>query len=384
MAYVEKRRQERKDGTLGPVEWRVRYRTPNGNLRTKTFPRKLDADRFVAATTTDVARGEWLDPTLGKVTVADFVNQGFRPTLVNLEPTTRSVNESHLRTHILPAFGRMPLAAVDYTQCQSWVNELSTRRAAATVVKSAQVMSKVMRTAVRSGRIKTNPMAEVSLPTIHESEDVYLTPAQVEGLATSMTTVDPWHRALVWVGCYAGPRIGELAALRWTDLDPMRRTLTIERKVVELAGDGFVEGQTKTKAGRRTLTLPRRVIEEVEQHRDLVWERLGEQPLVFPGKQGGYLRPKNLRRRAWLQAVRAADLEGMTFHDMRHTAVSLWVAAGATDMEVAKWAGHKNAGFTKSRYAHLFPEHGEALADRLDAFIASSTPTPAAGVRQLR
>ena len=59
---------------------------------------------------------------------------------------------------------------------------------------------------------------------------------------------------------------------------------------------------------------------------------------------------------------------------MRHTAVSLWVAAGASDLELAKWAGHSSAAFSKSRYADLFPEHGEALADRLEAFIAASTP----------
>ena len=73
----------------------------------------------------------------------------------------------------------------------------------------------------------------------------------------------------------------------------------------------------------------------------------------------------------------------LTFHDMRHTAVSLWVAAGASDLEVATWAGHRSAAFTESRYAHLFPEHGEALADRLDAFIAASTPTPAAAILNL-
>lgn len=44
---------------------------------------------------------------------------------------------------------------------------------------------------------------------------------------------------------------------------------------------------------------------------------------------------------------------------------------------------HRSAAFTKSRYAHLFPEHGEALADRLDAFIAASTPTPAAAILDL-
>lgn len=78
-----------------------------------------------------------------------------------------------------------------------------------------------------------------------------------------------------------------------------------------------------------------------------------------------------------------AGLGGFTSHDMRHTAVSLWVADGASDLEVAKWAGHRSASFMKSRYAHLFPEHGEALADRLDTFIAASTPTPAAKILDL-
>ena len=105
---------------------------------------------------------------------------------------------------------------------------------------------------------------------------------------------------------------------------------------------------------------------------------------MFTSAEGNQIRAGNLRRRHWAPAVARAGLDGFTFHDMRHTAVSLWVAAGASDLEVAKWAGHSSAAFTKSRYAHLFPEHGEALADRLEAFIAASTPTPAASVVHIR
>ena len=96
-------------------------------------------------------------------------------------------------------------------------------------------------------------------------------------------------------------------------------------------------------------------------------------------------RANNLRRREWPKAVALAGLDPQpTFHDMRHTAVSLWIAAGASDLEVAKWAGHRSVSFTKDRYAHLFPEHGMALADRLDAFIRTATPTPAAPRATLR
>lgn len=67
---------------------------------------------------------------------------------------------------------------------------------------------------------------------------------------------------------------------------------------------------------------------------------------------------------------------------MRHTAVSLWLAAGASDFEVAKWAGHRSAAFTKSRYAR-FLSTARPWPDRLDAFIAASTPTLAAAIINL-
>lgn len=360
--------------------WEVRYRDPEGKQRARLFDRKVDAERFGATTGADIVRGSYVDPSLGRLTLAKFAEQTYRPTMVGLEATTRARDESYLRTHILPVFGPKALAAIDYASCQAWVNELSTRRAPATVVKAAQIMGKVMKTAVRSRTIAHNPMAEVSLPTIVESEDFYLTPAQVADLADAMTGVAPRFRALVWLGRYAGPRIGELLSLRWTDIDFLRSTLTISRKVVEVSGVGLVEGQTKTKAGRRTVTLPRPVLAEVERHRDA----FGSPSLVFTSAEGQQIRANNLRRRAWAHAVAACDLGGFTFHDMRHTAVSLWVAAGASDLEVAKWAGHRSAAFTKSRYAHLFPEHGEALAARLAEFMTSATPTPAAPVVHIR
>ena len=125
-------------------------------------------------------------------------------------------------------------------------------------------------------------------------------------------------------GCYAGPRIGELLALRWSDVDLLRRSVAIQRKVIEISGAGLVEGATKTKAGRRTVTPPRRVVSELEHHRD----RFSSTGLVFTSAEGGQVRANS--------------------------------------------------------YAHLFPEHGDALADRLDAFIAASTPTPAAKIIDLR
>ena len=62
------------------------------------------------------------------------------------------------------------------------------------------------------------------------------------------------------------------------------------------------------------------------------------------------------RRRVWRPATRAAGLDGLRIHDLRHTAVALWIAAGANPKEVAARAGHTSVSFTLDRYGHLYPE----------------------------
>ena len=64
----------------------------------------------------------------------------------------------------------------------------------------------------------------------------------------------------------------------------------------------------------------------------------------------------------------AAGLEGLRIHDLRHTAVALWIAARAGPKEVASRAGHTSVSFTLDRYGHLYPEADRALRDRLDRF----------------
>jgi integrase len=69
-------------------------------------------------------------------------------------------------------------------------------------------------------------------------------------------------------------------------------------------------------------------------------------------------------------AIKAAGLAPLRPHDLRHTAVALWIAAGANPKEVSVRAGHTSVSFTLDRYGHLFPGHDTELRDRLDAMHA--------------
>jgi len=80
----------------------------------------------------------------------------------------------------------------------------------------------------------------------------------------------------------------------------------------------------------------------------------------------------------------AAGLKGLRIHDLRHTAVALWIAAGANPKEVAARAGHSSVSFTLDRYGYLYPEADTALRDRLDVLYGAARPTSEGTVVRLR
>jgi integrase len=93
---------------------------------------------------------------------------------------------------------------------------------------------------------------------------------------------------------------------------------------------------------------------------------------VFTAPAGGPLRATGFRGRVWRPTTVVAGLDGLKVHELRHTAVALWIAAGASPKEVAARAGHTSV-FTLDRYGGLFEGHDWELRDRLDAMFADAS-----------
>jgi Phage integrase family len=173
----------------------------------------------------------------------------------------------------------------------------------------------------------------VPLPKIEREEMRFLTPAEIARLADA---IRPGYRALVLVGAYGGLRIGELAGLRRSRVDLLRGTVEVAEIVTEVGGRLRV-GPPKTRASRRTVGLPRAVVEELAAH---LATPAPPDTFVFTAPKGGPLRVIAFRARIWRPATRNAGLDDLRIHDLRHTAVALWIAAGANPKEVAARAGH--------------------------------------------
>lgn len=367
MASIEKRMRD------GQVRWYARYRDPAGQQRTKTFDRKVDAERFIVTVESAKMVGAFVDPARAKTTVG-AVAESWLNGKVNLKPTTRARYEAALSVHVLPRWQTTPLDRVEHTDVQDWVGELlRSGQAGASVRKSFGVLASILDRAVRDKRLPANPARGVDLPALNEQRKKYLTAVQVTVLATAAATLPAGrperatntvfgqYRLVVFVLAYCGLRWSEMAALKVGRLDLDRGRINVSEAVTEING-GRLEWGTPKSHESRSAPIPRFLADELREH------VAGRSPddLVFTAPLGGVLRNRAARRDWFDRAVAAVGEPDLTPHELRHTAASLAVSVGANVKAVQRMLGHASAAMTLDRYADLFDSDLDAVADRLD------------------
>lgn len=135
---------------------------------------------------------------------------------------------------------------------------------------------------------------------------------------------------------YSGLRLGELLALRWGHIDVERRQVEVHETLSSVSGQ-ISFGPPKTRAAIRTMSVSGFVIDALVNPAD---PSPDPSQLVFASPEGHPIRPSLFRQRFWHPAVDAAGLAPLRIHDLRHTAVALWIAAGGHTKQIVARAGH--------------------------------------------
>jgi integrase len=195
----------------------------------------------------------------------------------------------------------------------------------------------------------------------------FIGPAEIRRLASA---IDARYSALVLLGAYGGLRLGEMAGLRWGRVHLDRGLVEVAEISIEINGT-ISFGPPKTRASRRAVGLPELVVGALRTVRP---NEAGDADLVFTAPGGGSLQHRSFRKRFWYPAVAEAALDGFRIHDLRHTAVALWIAAGASPTEIAHRAGHTSVVTVLDRYGHLLPQAVDAVTERLNEIAACSAP----------
>jgi integrase len=340
----------------GKASWRARWRDDRGRQRSKSFRRKVDAERFVTALEHARNSGAYVDPSAGRITVGEWAERWLAAQM-HLKPKTQASYKSLLQTCVLPRWGQVQLGRITFGAVAEWVNDMQRDgRSASRVRQAYHLLTGMLHAAVKDGRLPRNPATGVDLPRLTSKKRRYLRHDQLHALATAAGR----YRVLVLTLGYCGLRWGEASALRVHNVDLDRGRLNITDAVAEVNGR-VVFGTPKSHQAR-WLPVPAFLLDELRE--ELVGR--GPDDLVFPSPQGTVLRVQNFRRGYFDRATKEAGVAGLVPHELRHTAASLAISAGATVKSVQRMLGHASATLTLDRYGHLFPDELDAVAARLD------------------
>jgi integrase len=359
--------------SAGNTRYEVVYRDPTGRQRSKSFGRKVDAQRYCNNVETDIERRDWIDPQHAKESFGSWANR-WLATVTHLQPTTQQGYESIVTKHLIPRFGKVPIGSIDHPTVLAFLSELKASGAAAGTIRNVRDVARlIFELAVRSAAIKTNPVKGVKAPRSRPNEMVFLDADQVMALSIAITEPPfmqrrrkqdnpsyPEFGLLVRFAAWTGLRAGEIVALRVAKVDLMRRRVEVAESAAEAHGK-LTFGPTKTYA-RRSVPLPAPLAEELTVH--VAGKK--QTDFVFEAPEGGPIRHSNWYPRHFKPAALRAGLpDALRFHDLRHTYAAFLIAEGAHPRAMMERLGHSTINVTLGTYGHLLPNLEERIDDAL-------------------
>jgi len=364
--------------------WKIRYRDPQGRPRSKVCATKAEARDWVQEIGHAGRARAWVAPELGRITLRTWAEE-YMSTVVHLRPTTVWLYQREL-AYILARFGSRQLNQLKPLDIQARLAELlAGGMAPSSVHRKYRLLRRLLQVAVDKGVIARSPCSGVQPPRVEVEEMRFLTPAEVVTLAEAM---DPWFRPLVYTAVETSMRWSELVGLRRYNVDLLRRSIAVTQQLVYIGGDSsagrkgeWVRQRPKTKAGVRSVSISDFLAEQLEEQ---LTDRsqAGRDGLVFVNMRGAPIGGSIFNKRHWQPARASAGLDGLRFHDLRHTAVALAVAQGAHPKAVQRRMGHSTINMTLDRYGHLFPELDRELAGNVGALLRDAVAGQPASERR--
>ena len=234
----------------------------------------------------------------------------------------------------------------------------------ATAQKKAVILKHMMAWAVETAEIlPTNP-AMVSLPKKPAAEERPVDRISKQTVASIIKYAPARYRLVIKFAAFTGLRAGEQLALTWDDIDFERGLVRVNKAI---KSDGLV-GIPKTKSGVRSVALEPSLAADLREWKLAQPLPQRRQGLVFAAGDGNFLNIDNLRRRGLHAACRAAGVEALRWHDLRHYFASvLLFDLQESDAVVTSLMGHHSISFTHSQYGHWMPEarRDQEISDRL-------------------
>jgi integrase len=341
---------------------------------------QVEAARLIS----ELRNGTAVEPS--RVTVAQFLDQWLGYIEPQVAPRTHERYGEIVRTYLVPALGTTLLTKMQAMMISAaYAGMLSGGRrrrngglSPRSVHHCHRILSQALQQAVRWRMISRNPCNDVDPPRVERRAlkvwDI-ATMAQALECARSFRIFMPMLLAGM-----LGLRRGEIAALRWAQVDLDRAQVS----VVESFEQTRLGVRLKApKSGRgRKVALPTKVVAELRAWRTKQAQellrlgiRLNDDCFVCAGEDGQPIQPQSLTH-AWHRFLARANLPRLRFHDLRHSHATHMLASGVHPKIASERLGHATVGLTLDIYSHVIPGMQEDAVARIDAAFAGTVGKP--------
>lgn len=365
--------------------WEARYTvgadpgTGKQVQRSITGKTQKEVAQKLKAATTAIDSGTYTAPS--KQTVGQWMDAWAAAYLGSVKPRTLDLYKSAIRVYIKPALGAVRLEELNTHTIQMFYNDLGkpTKErpeglSPKTIKNVHGVFHKALQQAVLIGYLRFNPADACTLPRIERKELAPLDDAQI----TAFLKAIQGHRfeTLYTVTLFTGMREGEVMGLMWDCVDFEAGTITINKQLQRLRGNGGEYRFTSPKNSKPRIITPAAFIMALLRHHKAaqaaqqlragkLWENSG---LVFTDEIGHHL-SQTLVYRDFKTVAAEIGRPDARFHDLRHSYAVAALRAGDDIKTVQETLGHATAAFTLDVYAHVTGQMKQASAARMDAYI---------------
>lgn len=288
--------------------------------------------------------------------------------LGSVKPSSFQTYRNQAVRHILPVLGSYTLGQLTPGVVRDYLDALEASGLAHSTVKGVyRLLAASMRFALEEGAIRRNPCRKIRVQSCETREQRVLEALEQERLRAYAEK----HAELpTLLSLYTGMRLGEVCALRWSDIDWERQTITVRRAAQRVARTSsgahsaktlLLVGSPKTLRSHRVLPLPEFLLAKLRS----LWRiDLGDAYLF--GTSARPAEPRTVQRR-FQRIAGSLGLRGVHFHTLRHSFATRLLELGVDIKTVSALLGHRSARTTLDYYAHSLLKQQRLAMERLAA-----------------
>lgn len=349
--------------------WQGSYPDGQGRRRYVYGQTKRAVQEKLAELITLKNQGIILEP--GRETVGSFARQWLDDVKAHDVELQSLYSYTDRLKHVTAALGNVPLRQLQGRQLQHLYSELLEGGMSANHVRGIHVVvHSMLRQALKWNLVLRNEAEAATPPKASPFAPTVLGPEDMRALLAAEGRLRP----MMTVALTTGMRLGELRALRWEEVRLDQAELQVTRNLIRVRGGGWQVKEPKSKRGKRAIALGATAVSVLTTHRQqqrlermVAGARWQDNGLVFASQVGTPLM-ENTIQIGFNRMLKAAEIEHIRFHDLRHTHATTLLLAGVPVHVVAARLGDDPVTIL-GRYAHLLPSSQQIAVDKFEAVI---------------